>query len=97
MKLKIPHSFSRHEAVARVQRLLIEAKPKLADKVTIGEERWEGDVLHFAFTTQGQSISGQLEVKDKEYELNAKLPFMMRMFESKIEKMIEEQSKQMLT
>ena len=96
MQLKIPHSSSRHEAVARVQRLLIEAKPKLADKVTIEEERWEGDVLHFAFTTQGQKISGQLEVKDKEYELNAKLPLMMRMFEGRIEKMIAEQSRQML-
>ena len=96
MHLKLPHSFSRQEAVARVQRLLMEAKPKLAGKVTIEGERWEGDVLHFAFTTQGQSISGQLEVKDKEYELNAKLPLMMRMFEGKIGKMIEEQSKQML-
>ncbi len=96
MQLKLPHSFSRHEAVARVQRLLIEAKPKLADKVAIEEERWEDDVLHFSFTTQGQSISGTLAVGDKEYELNAKLPLMMRMFEGRIEKMIEEQSKQML-
>lgn len=96
MQVKLPHSLSRHEAVARVQRLLIEAKPQLADKVTIEEERWDGDTLHFAFTTQGQKISGQFEVKDNEYELNAKLPFMMRMFEGKIEKMIAEQSKQML-
>ena len=96
MQLKIPHSFSRHEAVARVQRLLVEAKPQLADKVTIAEERWEGDVLHFAFTTQGQNIAGTFEVRDTEYELNAKLPFMMRMFEGRIEKMIAEQSKQML-
>ncbi len=96
MQLKIPHSFSRHEAVARAQRLLIEAKPKFADKVTVGEERWEGDVLHFAFMMQGQNISGRLEVKDREYELNAKLPLMMRMFERKIEKMITEQSQQML-
>lgn len=96
MQLKIPHSFPRHEAVARVQRLLVEAKPKLAGQVSIEEERWEGDVLHFAFTAQGQNISGQLEVKDKEYELNAKLPFMMRMFEGRIEKMIGEQTRQML-
>lgn len=96
MQLKIAHSFSRHEAVARVQRLLVEAKPKLADKVTIEEERWEGDILHFAFTTQGQHISGTLAVGDKEYKLDAKLPLMMRMFEGRIEKMIEEQSKQML-
>ena len=96
MHLQIPHTFSRDEAISRVQRLLLEAKPKLADKVTIGEERWEGDVLHFAFTAQGQAISGKLEVKDKEFIVDAKLPFMMRMFEGKIEEMIQEQSKAML-
>ncbi|OGG56003.1 hypothetical protein A2680_00510 [Candidatus Kaiserbacteria bacterium RIFCSPHIGHO2_01_FULL_55_37] len=96
MHLKLPHSFSRQEAVARVERLLLEAKPQLADKVVLGEERWEGDVLHFAFSIQGKSISGRLEVHDKEYELHAKLPLMMRMFEGRIEKMIAEQSKQML-
>ncbi len=96
MHLKIPHSFSREEGIARVQRLLLEAKPKLADKLMVEEERWEGDVLHFAFTAQGQHITGQLEVKDKEFELNAQLPFMLRMFEGRLQKMIEEQSAQML-
>ena len=96
MRLVIPHTLSRPEAVTKIQRLLLEAKPKLADKLTVEEERWEADVLHFAFTTQGQRISGTLEVKDAEFVLDAKLPFMMRMFEGRIEKMIAEQSKQML-
>lgn len=76
--------------------MLVEAKPRLAGNADIEEERWEGDTLHFAFTTQGQRIEGQLEVTDKEFVLNAKLPLMLRMFEGRIEKMIQEQGKQML-
>lgn len=96
MHLKIPHKFSRFEAVQRVKRMLDEARPKLAGKAIIEEERWEGDILHFAFTAEGQHIKGELEVKDSAFEVEAKLPLMLRLFEGKIQKMIEEQAKQIL-
>jgi hypothetical protein len=96
MHIKLPHSYSQQEAITRVKTMLAEAKPHLADKAEIQEERWDGDVLHFAFTAQGQNITGQLEVTDKEFVIDAKLPLMLRMFEGKIQKMIQEQGKQML-
>jgi hypothetical protein len=96
MHLNIPHQFSKTEATKRVKKVLDEGRSQIAGKAEIEEERWEGDTLHFAFTAQDQHITGQLEVKDKEFVLDAKLPLMLRMFEGKIEKMIKEQSKQML-
>ena len=96
MEVKIPHNSSKHEAVAKVQRLLLEAKPQLEQKIKIEEERWDGDTLHFSFSAEGKQISGTLAVEDAQYHLNAKLPLLMRMFESRIESMIMEQSKQML-
>ncbi|HEY4516714.1 MAG TPA: polyhydroxyalkanoic acid system family protein [Candidatus Paceibacterota bacterium] len=96
MHLNIPHKFSREEALERVKKVLVDARPQLTGKATIEEERWESDILHFAFTTEGQHISGQLKVKDKEFELDAKLPLMLRMFEGKIEKMIAAQATQIL-
>ena len=97
MQVKIPHSFKRKEdAIARVKAALDEARPQLGDKATIEEERWDGDTLHFAFTAQGQSISGQLAVEDTQFDLYAKLPLMLKLFEGKIEKAIAEQAKQML-
>lgn len=71
-------------------------QPEFKEKVNITEERWENDVFHFAFTAQGQHISGTLEVKEKEYDINAKLPLMMRLFEGKIKKAIEAQTKELL-
>ncbi len=80
----------------RVKHMMSEARTQLGDKGTIDEERWEGDVLHFAFTGQGQSISGTLVVHDHEFDIDVKLPLMMRLFEGRIKKMIEEQASQML-
>ena len=96
MHLQIPHKLSKGDAVAQVKKVLIDAKPHLGDKAQIEEERWEGDTLHFAFTANAQHITGALEVKDNEFVLDAKLPLMLRMFEGKIERMIQDQSKQML-
>lgn len=98
MHIQFQHSFSKSDAVGRVKQMLADAKaqPELAGKVEIQEERWEGDVLHFAFTVQGQHITGQLEVKDTEFVIDATLPLMLRLFEGKIEKMIKEQTAQIL-
>ncbi len=95
MHLEIPHTYSQAAAVAKVKKTLDDARPELAGKAEITEERWDGDTLHFAFTAQGQNIGGQLQVKEKEFILDAKLPLMMKLFEGKIEKMISEQARQL--
>ena len=96
MHLKLPHQFTKADAVARVKKILNDGRSQLEGKAEIEKEEWEGDTLHFAFTANGQHISGQLEVQDKAFVVDAKLPLMLRMFEGKIEKMIQEQSAQML-
>lgn len=90
MQVTIPHQFKKAEARARVEQALREAKPQLNGKVVVEEERWEGDTLHFAFVAQGQRITGTFAVGDKEFELNAKLPLMLKFFEGKIERAIQE-------
>src|SRR5579859_6069479 len=96
MQVKIPHKFTKAQALAQVKTALDKMRPQLAGKATIDEERWEGDVLHFAVDGQGQHISGTLTVEDTCFELYAKLPLMMKMFEGRIEKMIADQAAQML-
>ena len=96
MKISIPHKFSQVEAETRVKKVLNESRSKLAAHLTDVEEKWEGSTLHFAFTAQKQHISGTLEVKDKTFDLSAKLPLTLRLFEGRIEKMIQEQAGAML-
>jgi hypothetical protein len=96
MKVSIPHKYSQIEAVTRVKKILNESRSKLAAHLTDVEEKWEGNTLHFAFTAQKQHISGTLEVKDKAFDLYAKLPLALRLFEGRIEAMIQEQAGHML-
>ena len=92
MRISLPHKFTATEAKSRVINMINEAKTQAAKDVTIQEERWEGNTLHFAVTAQGQKLAGTFEVKDSEFILDVKLPFYLRPFEGKIQKMILEQA-----
>lgn len=97
MHIDIPHKFkTKEEAAARVKAALNDARPQLASKATIEKEEWEENTLTFAATVQGQAISGTLVVRESVFDINAKLPLMMRMFEGRIEKAIKEQTSKML-
>lgn len=92
MQVQIPHTFTKEQAIAQVKHALDDARPKMAGQAAINEERWDGNVLTFDVTAQGQRISGTLTVNDNNFDLYAKLPLMMRMFEGRIKKAIEEQT-----
>ena len=93
MKLNFKHAQTKEQAVAHVKKMLTEARGKIAEaKVEDLEEKWDGDVLQFAFTAQGQHISGTLEVRDHEFELYVKLPLALKLFEKRIEKMLMAQA-----
>jgi len=97
MHIDIPHKFkTKEEAVARVKTALNDARPQLEGKASIEKEEWEENTLAFAATIQGQSISGTLVVRDSVFDINAKLPLMLRMFEGRIEKALKEQTSKML-
>jgi hypothetical protein len=96
MHIKIPYKGSQSEAVTKVKGALDQGRSQFKDKVVIHEEKWEGNTLNFDITAEGQHISGTLEVVPGEFVLDAKLPFMMRLFEGRIEKEIAEQVKKMM-
>lgn len=95
MHFKIPHKVSKFEAQQKVKRALDETRPQMKGHATITEERWDGDTLHFAADLQGKTITGTLQVSDRDFIIDAKLPLMWRLFEGRIEKMIGEQIQQM--
>ena len=96
MQVNIPHKFSKAEAMRRVKLALDEARAKAGKEATIHEERWEDNVLYFDVEGQGQRITGTFTVNEDNFDLYAKLPLMLRMFEGRIEKAIKEQAAQML-
>ncbi len=93
MQLNFKHNTSKAEALTKIRQLLSSAdRKKLDGHMTVQKEEWNGDVLDYSFTIQGQSISGTLTVTEDEYQIYAKLPLMLRMFEGKIEREIRAQA-----
>lgn len=93
MHIQIPHKFTQAQAIDRVKKGLVQAKPQLQGQVTIDKEEWQDAMLTFAFTTQGKQVTGTLKILKDEFVIDAKLPLLWRMFEGKIQKAIEEQIK----
>jgi hypothetical protein len=52
---------------------------------TNSEGKWEDNVLTFALTTYGFTISGTITVEDSEVKLQGQLPFAALPFKGKIE------------
>lgn len=96
MQVQLPHTFTQTQAIERVKQALDEGRAKAQGQATIHEERWDNNVLHFDVEAQGQRISGTVTVNDHDFDIYAKLPFMLRMFEGRIEKAIKEQAGQVL-
>ena len=96
MHFQLPHKTTQIGAVTKVRQAIIAARPMAKEhNVTIDEERWEANTLHFAITLQGKQITGTLVIDDKDFIIDAKLPFLWRLFEGKIERTIVEQVKAM--
>ncbi len=93
MHFVVPHKTTQLGAVTKVRQVLQQSRSQLAAHAEITEERWEGNTLKFAATVQGKSITGSLEVTQKDFVIDAKLPLLWRIFEGRIEKMIAEQVK----
>lgn len=91
MHIAIPHKTARQKAVEKVKDALEKGRAQIAEHAKIGEERWEGDTLHFSVDLQGKTITGTLAVEDADYVLDAKLPLLWRMFEGRIEAEISRQ------
>jgi hypothetical protein len=93
MHIAIPHKSNKISALTKVKQALMHGKNQMAQYITLTEERWEGDTLHFAATLQGKNITGTFQVTDREFVIDAKLPLLWRLFEGRIEKMLSEQVK----
>lgn len=89
MQLRVPHKTSQTAAIEKAKALIAQARPKLAEQAADIKEEWNNNVLTFGFSGQGQRIDGTVTVTDSEYELYVKLPLALRLFEGRIQRMLE--------
>ncbi|MBN8860711.1 MAG: polyhydroxyalkanoic acid system family protein [Sphingobacteriales bacterium] len=97
MKVTIPHSHTKEEAVLRIKSLLTELKTKYADRIRNVQETWEGDRGNFSMSLGSFSASGIIDVHPSDVEVNIDLPFFASMFSKQISNLIEEEAKKVLS
>lgn len=92
MHIQVPHNMpGKDRAVAKIKTELIKNRAAINQHVTINEEKWQDNTLTFAVELQGKKITGTLEITEKDFVLDAKLPLMWRLFEKRIEAEIAKQ------
>jgi putative polyhydroxyalkanoate system protein len=81
--VSIPHELGRTEA----RRRIAEGVGQLTSQIgAVGElnQSWEGDVLRFSLKAVGQTVSGSIDVGDREVRLEVLLPGIFAMIANKV-------------
>jgi len=89
--VQVPHSLTREEARARLERFADRLQQKFQTQVSDLDQSWEDDTLRFRFKTYGIPLSGGIAVNDASLDVDGDLPFSAMMFRGKIESSIREE------
>jgi hypothetical protein len=88
--VSVPHHLDKDEAKRRVSGLLPALRAEFAGMFSDTQERWEGDVLHFAFKARGLSIGGSATVQPSAVSVDYSLPLLARPLKGQFESGIRE-------
>ncbi len=92
----IPHRLGKDEALKRIKGGIGRAKGEFARLLTIEEERWEGDRLHFRAAALGQRASGFIDVGDAAVRLEVTLPWLLARFARAVQRVVGHKGQLML-
>ena len=90
-QVNVPHALGQEQAVERLKVFLLKVAEHYKGQVSTLEGNWVENVLTFAMTTYGFTISGKLTVDDSSAQLAGQLPFAALAFRGKIEKSIADE------
>lgn len=89
MEVKVDHTFSQEEALAKMKSFLGKLKEEYGDKVDDIEEKWDGNAGNYSCKFQGMKLEGKIKVTDGNVVVNGKVPFFALPFSSVIESTIK--------
>jgi len=95
-QVNVPHGLGKEQATERLKVFLQKVAERYKDQVSKMEGNWVDNVLNFAMTTYGFTISGKLTVEDSSARIEGQLPFAALAFKGKIEKSITEELQKQL-
>lgn len=87
-QVEVPHALGKQQAIERLRPFVEKLVERYKEQVSTSEGSWLENVLTFALTTYGFTISGELKVEDDKVALQGQLPFAALPFRGKIEQSI---------
>jgi hypothetical protein len=84
-QVDVPHQLGKQQAIERLRPFVDRIAEQYKEQVSKSEGNWNDNVLTFALTTYGFTISGVLTVADDAVRLQGQLPFAALPFKGKIE------------
>jgi putative polyhydroxyalkanoate system protein len=97
MTVSIPHQLSRAEARKRVEEMIAQLQRQYSSMVSLVEEKWVGDTLHFSMAAMGMTVSGQVFVEDQAVRLEMALPWALSMLAGSMRQSIEQEGRKLLS
>jgi hypothetical protein len=73
----VDHRLGKTEAVRRLKEGFARTDGHLGSMVSIDEQTWEGDTLHFRMRALGQAATGTIEVLDEALRIQISLPWLL--------------------
>ena len=93
---EVPHNLGKQAAIEKLRGFADRVQEKYKDQVSSMTGQWTDNVLNFALTTYGFTISGVLTVEEQLAKLDAQLPFAALAFKGKIEQSFASEIKKAL-
>jgi len=96
LRVSIPHSLGREEAIRRLKTGLTRAAASVP-VLKVDEERWEDNRMIFRVRALGQTAAGHLEVEDSHVRLEVTLPWLLHRFAEAAQAAIRHRGNLLLT
>ncbi len=99
MIIKYKHNKTKDEVYKVIDKFLGELKEQYKDKVQDYSNDWNSskDIMDFSLYARGFDISGKIQLYDNLIVLEGNLPFLAKLYQGKIESMIRQKLKELLS
>jgi hypothetical protein len=92
----IPHHLGRDEALRRIKSGLEHVEQQFRSVFQVQEQTWTGSMLQFKVRALGQSISGTIDVEDRQVKLDIVLPWIIARLAAAIRRVAKSQGTKLL-
>jgi hypothetical protein len=99
VRVNLPHSLGKDEARQRIEQGFGRMRQQMTGGLSAMlafQERWEGDRLYFEATSLGQKLTGRLDVRADDVEIEVDLPEILAAIADRIKDTLKQEGQKLL-